>query len=160
MSTTPHSDVSGHGHVDFRAVQASEEFREVRRTHRSFVFPMAVVFLVWYFIFVLLAAFAPEFMAIRVWGNITLGIVLGLLQFVSTFVITGAYVAYTNRRLDPKSTAIREELEAIEPELAATDPHQVEVPAADKDAAHGATGSTGSTGATDHGDDHNEGGAR
>ena len=98
--------------IDFQQVQASPEFVRLRRTQRSFAFPMAVVFLVWYFVYVLLAAYAPEFMAIKVWGNINIGIVLGLLQFVSTFAITAAYVSFSNRRLDPQAVAIREDLEA------------------------------------------------
>ena len=97
--------------IDFQQVQASPEFSRLRRTQRSFAFPMAVVFLVWYFVYVLLAAYAPEFMAIKVWGNINIGIVLGLLQFVSTFAITAAYVSFSNRRLDPQAVAIRENLE-------------------------------------------------
>ena len=40
-----------------------------------------------------------------------MGIVLGLLQFVSTFVITAAYVSFSNKKLDPKATKIRERLE-------------------------------------------------
>ncbi|MEW1981944.1 DUF485 domain-containing protein [Citricoccus sp. NPDC079358] len=118
MSSTPHPDLADNGHVDFRAVQASPQFQELRSTHRSFVFPWTVVFIVWYFLYVILAAYAPEFMSIRVLGNINLGLVIGLLQFVSTFVITGLYVAFSNKKLDPKSTAIREELEALDPSIA------------------------------------------
>ena len=40
-------------------------------------------------------------MAIKVLGNINVGLVFGLLQFVSTFVITTIYVRYANRHLDP-----------------------------------------------------------
>lgn len=98
--------------VDYQEVQSRPEFQDLKRTHRSFVFPMAVVFLVWYLAFVLLAAFAPQIMAIPVLGNINLGIVLGLAQFVTTFAITAAYVSFSNRALDPKSSAIRHELEA------------------------------------------------
>ncbi|MBG6083855.1 DUF485 domain-containing protein [Zhihengliuella flava] len=97
--------------VDFRETQSSPEFKELRKTHRSFVFPMTVVFIVWYFVYVILAAFAPDFMAISVWGNVNVGIIFGLLQFVSTFVITAAYVRFANRKLDPQAQAIRERLE-------------------------------------------------
>ncbi|WP_102159507.1 DUF485 domain-containing protein [Zhihengliuella halotolerans] len=102
---------AGLADVDFRETQASEKFQRLRRTHRSFVFPMAVIFIVWYFVYVVLAAFAPEFMAISVAGNVNVGIVLGLLQFVSTFGITAAYVSFANRRLDPQAAAIRADLE-------------------------------------------------
>ncbi|ASN40075.1 MAG: DUF485 domain-containing protein [Paeniglutamicibacter terrestris] len=114
MSTTPESDI-GSG-IDFQHEQDSAEFTELRKTHRSFVFPMAVIFLLWYFAYVLLADYAHEFMSIKVWGNFNMGLLLGLLQFVSTFGITAAYVSYSNRKIDPKATAIRTRLEAQEGE--------------------------------------------
>lgn len=97
--------------VDFPAAQRSPEFQELRKTHRGFVFPLAVAFLVWYLLYVVLAMYAPQLFAVRVIGNVNLGVVLGLLQFVTTFAITGAYVSFANRKLDPKATAIRERLE-------------------------------------------------
>lgn len=96
---------------DFLQMQHSPEFTDLRHRLRRFVFPMTVFFLLWYAVYVLLGAFATDFMATRVWGNINLGLLLGLLQFVSTFVITGLYVRFANRELDPRASAIREELE-------------------------------------------------
>lgn len=104
-------DPAGAPDIDFEGVQRDERFVTLRRTHRSFVFPMAAVFLVWYFLYVLLADYAHEFMATRVAGNITVGLLLGLAQFVTTFAITMGYVAYANRRLDPQAAALRDELE-------------------------------------------------
>jgi uncharacterized membrane protein (DUF485 family) len=60
---------------------------------------------------VVLAMYVPQLFAVQVVGNVNLGVVLGLLQFVTTFAITGAYVSFANRKLDPKATAIRERLE-------------------------------------------------
>lgn len=100
--------------VDFEQVQSTEQFKELRKRHRSFVFPMAVAFLLWYFAYVLLADYAVDFMSTKVWGNINIGLILGLLQFVSTFAITGWYVSYSNRRLDPIAAEIRNEIEGHE----------------------------------------------
>ncbi|HET7783078.1 MULTISPECIES: DUF485 domain-containing protein [Micrococcaceae] len=100
--------------VDFEQVQSTEQFKELRKRHRSFVFPMAVAFLLWYFAYVLLADYAVDFMSTKVWGNINVGLILGLLQFVSTFAITGWYVSYSNRRLDPIAKEIRDEIEGHE----------------------------------------------
>ena len=100
--------------VDFEQVQSTEQFKELRKRHRSFVFPMAVAFLLWYFAYVLLADYAVDFMSTKVWGNINIGLILGLLQFVSTFAITGWYVSYSNRRLDPIAAEIRNEIEGPE----------------------------------------------
>ena len=75
---------------------------------------MAIAFLLWYFAYVLLADYAVGFMSIKVWGNINVGLILGLLQFVSTFAITGWYVSYSNRKLDPIAAEIRQEIEGHE----------------------------------------------
>ena len=107
---TPDAEAS----VDFEEVQATERFQELRKRHRSFVFPMAVAFLLWYFAYVLLADYAVGFMSTKVWGNINVGLILGLLQFVTTFAITGWYVSYSNRRLDPIAAEIRNEIEGHE----------------------------------------------
>lgn len=110
MSTGPHTPPAPTP-AQFRAAQDSPEFRELRRTQRSFAFPMTVAFFVWYLLFVILGAFFPQVMAVRLGGNITLGLVLGLLQFVTTFAITFAYVRFSNRVLDPRAAALRERLE-------------------------------------------------
>ena len=95
----------------FVAVQASPEFQERRSRLRRFVFPMSALFLIWYFAYVLLGAFAYDFMATKVWGNINIGLLIGLGQFLSTFIITGVYVRWANREFDPRAEAIRAELE-------------------------------------------------
>jgi uncharacterized membrane protein (DUF485 family) len=92
-------------------MQARPEFQELRHRLRSFVFPMTVAFLGWYLLYVLLASYAPSFMAVKLVGNINVGLVFGLLQFVSTFAITWAYVRYADRKLDPVATELRGEIE-------------------------------------------------
>ncbi len=77
---------------------------------RRFIFPVAALFLAWYLLYVLLASYAPEFMAVKVVGNINIGLLFGLLQFVSTFAITMWYVRFADKRVDPLSGAIRDEL--------------------------------------------------
>jgi uncharacterized membrane protein (DUF485 family) len=96
---------------DYLSIQASPEFQELRNRLRRFVFPMSALFLIWYFAYVLLGAFAHDFMATKLWGNINVGLLIGLGQFVSTFVITGIYVRYANRELDPRAEAIRDRVQ-------------------------------------------------
>lgn len=96
------------GAPDFAAIHDSPEFTALRRRYRLFVFPMAVLFFLWYLTYVLLAAYARGLMSHRVFGLVTVGLVLGLLQFVSTVAITIGYVRYARRRLDPRVAAIRE----------------------------------------------------
>lgn len=104
-SATPGGD-------EFRAIQDSPEFQELRSRLRRFVFPMTAFFLVWYFLYVMLGAFAHDFMATKVWGDINVGLLVGLGQFVTTFVITGIYVRFANREIDPRAEAIRAKVES------------------------------------------------
>jgi uncharacterized membrane protein (DUF485 family) len=96
----------------YLAVLASPEFHDLRHRYRRGVLPVTVASLLWYFAYVILAAYATDFMSQRVIGNINVGLVLGLLQFVTTFAVTWAYVRYADRVLDPRSSRIREEMEA------------------------------------------------
>ena len=109
MSTIPSSRTGGG--TPYEEVQASDEFAQLRRRFRRFVFPVTVGFLVWYLLFVLLSAYAKDFMATKVIGNINVGIILGLLQFVSTFAITVAYMRWADREFDPTADALRERIE-------------------------------------------------
>ena len=110
----PRIDAAPPGGIDYIAVEELPPFVELKRRQRGFVFPMAIAFLVWYFAYVLLSSFAPDFMAQRVWGHITVGLLLGLGQFVTTFAITMTYVWYANRKLDPIAQEIRDDLESRE----------------------------------------------
>jgi uncharacterized membrane protein (DUF485 family) len=98
----------------YEEVQASSEFADLRSRLRKFVFPMSAAFLIWYLAYVLLASFAPGFMAIKLVGNINVGLVIGLLQFVTTFLITTLYVRYANNHLDPAAERLRRRIEGEE----------------------------------------------
>ncbi|MGK4595305.1 DUF485 domain-containing protein [Amycolatopsis sp. w19] len=98
--------------TDWDKAHDSAEFKELRARLRRFVFPVSALFLLWYLLYVLLADYAHGFMSTKLVGNITVGLVFGLLQFVSTFVITGIYVRYANKKLDPIAEKIRTDIES------------------------------------------------
>ena len=108
--TTTH-DVNEERAARYIEVQQSKDFGDLRRRFRRFVFPMTALFLAWYFFYVLLAAFAPDFMAISFWGRLNIGLVLGLLQFASTFAITMIYVRWADRNFDPAAQELAEHME-------------------------------------------------
>lgn len=87
----------------YQEMQKSPEFAELRRRFRGFVFPVTAFFLVWYFLYVLLSIYAPGFMGTEVFGSFNVGLLLGLGQFVTTFVITFAYARWAAREFDPKA---------------------------------------------------------
>lgn len=102
------SFVDADGNPDFERIQASEDFRLLRRRFLLFVFPMSAAFLCSYMVFVLLSAFAQDFVSTRVFGVVNAGILLGLGQFVTTIIITLSYARYAKRKLDPQVRVVRE----------------------------------------------------
>ncbi|HEX9334712.1 MAG TPA: DUF485 domain-containing protein [Pseudonocardiaceae bacterium] len=95
------------GEPDFTAIQQSDEFAQLRARLRRFIFPVSALFLGWYLLYVLLAAYARSFMSVQLFGEINIGMLLGFLQFVSTCAITVWYVRFARRRIDPTSAHIR-----------------------------------------------------
>ena len=96
---------------DWSSIEQSADFAVLRRRLRNFVFPMTGAFLAWYLLYVLLSDYAHDFMSTKVFGNINVGLLFGLLQFVSTFLITWLYVRHANRNIDPIADKIRGEIE-------------------------------------------------
>jgi uncharacterized membrane protein (DUF485 family) len=97
--------------ASYVAMAESPEFDRLRRTLRGFVFPMTAAFFLWYALYVVLSAYARDFMGTKVIGNINVALVFGLLQFVTTFLIAWLYARFASRRLDPVADDIRARVE-------------------------------------------------
>ena len=95
-----HSD--HHADIDWVAAERSPEFRELIKSKRRFVVPATVFFLAWYFGFVILAGYAPDFMGREfLTDGLTVGYVLALSQFVMTWVLGAWYIRKADREFDP-----------------------------------------------------------
>ena len=105
----------------------SPEFQRLRHAFRRFVFPMTAAFLAWYLLYVVLSAYARDFMGTKVVGEINVALIFGLLQFVSTFLIAWAYERYASNKLEPLAAAVVAEAPSVEAAEAA---EAVEAPAA------------------------------
>jgi uncharacterized membrane protein (DUF485 family) len=91
-----------HPEIDWEAAERSPEFRELIRKKRSFVVPATIFFLAWYFGFVILAGYAPDFMGREfLTDGLTVGYVLALSQFVMTWGLGAWYLRKSDREFDP-----------------------------------------------------------
>ncbi|MDT6982893.1 DUF485 domain-containing protein [Streptomyces lusitanus] len=88
-------------------VQRSAAFQEVRRRYRRFVVPGAVAFLVWYVAYVVTATTVPGLMARPVAGAVNVGMLACLGQFLTTFLLTWAYVRHARLRRDRAALELR-----------------------------------------------------
>jgi uncharacterized membrane protein (DUF485 family) len=92
---------------DYAAIRAHPDFVRVRRRLTRVIFPASALFLAWYLTYVLLAAYAPEFMASRAFGSVTVGLLLGLSQFVTTVAIMLWYARFARTKIDPEIDRLR-----------------------------------------------------
>ena len=103
---------AGRGNASgYEAVRASRDFWTIRRRFGSFVRPACMLFIAWYFLFVIIAVFAPGFMRVSVFGDVNVGLCFGVLQFASTFAIAASYRRWARHRLDPLADRLRHRLE-------------------------------------------------
>lgn len=94
-------------------VQRSAAFQEVRRRYRRFVVPATLAFFVWYLAYVVTAVTAPGLMARPVAGSVNVAMVAGLGQFLTTFLLTGAYTRHARLRRDRAALDLRWETQEM-----------------------------------------------
>jgi uncharacterized membrane protein (DUF485 family) len=88
--------------IDWVAAERSPEFRELISRKKSFVVPATIFFLAWYFGFIILAGYAPDFMGKEfLVDGVTVGYALALTQFVMTWGLAAWYLRTANRVFDP-----------------------------------------------------------
>ncbi|GAB1820590.1 DUF485 domain-containing protein [Herbidospora sp. RD11066] len=94
---------------DLAGLATDERFRLLKSRFRRLALTIVGAFLGWYFLYIALSAFARDFMALPAIGNVNVALLLGVLQFVSTFVLAWRYSRYARRMLDPLSAELRDE---------------------------------------------------
>jgi uncharacterized membrane protein (DUF485 family) len=83
------------------AIQRDPDYKELVRRRSSFGWTLSAIMLVIYFGFILLVAYAPKFLGMRLGtGVTTIGIPIGLFVIVSAFVLTAIYVSKANSKYD------------------------------------------------------------
>jgi uncharacterized membrane protein (DUF485 family) len=97
----------GRPDIDWQGIERSPEFHELVSKRRAFVVPATVFFLAWYFGFIILAGYAPDFMGREfIWDGLTVGYVLALTQFLMTWVLGWLYVRRADRVFDPLAARV------------------------------------------------------
>jgi uncharacterized membrane protein (DUF485 family) len=89
------------GDFDWEEIERSPEFQELVTKRKAFVVPGTIFFLVWYMGFILLVAYAEDFMSERVYEGLTVGYCLALTQFVMVLVLGLLYLNKSTNVFDP-----------------------------------------------------------
>lgn len=91
----------GEPEINWKAAAESPEFKELLKKRRSFVLPVLGFVFIWYFGFIALAGYAPEFMGESIYEGFTVGYLLALSQFVMTWFLGWLYLRQADNVFDP-----------------------------------------------------------
>jgi uncharacterized membrane protein (DUF485 family) len=87
-------------------IQGDPNYQALVKERTSFGWTLSIVMLVLYYGYITIVAFAPELIATKVSGSITVGIILGAGLILLSIVLTGIYVVRANSRYDDLTRAI------------------------------------------------------
>lgn len=88
----------------------SEDFKRLVKSKNAVSMILTIVELFIYFGFVLLIAYNKELLSQKIYGPVTVGIPIGIGVIVLSWILTGIYVAWSNKKYDQKVEAIKEKL--------------------------------------------------
>ena len=101
LANAAYSGDRPHPDIDWEAIERTPEFQELVHRRRSFVIPCTIFFLAWYMGFILLTAYAPDFMGDSVYQGLTVGYCLALTQFLMVLGLGLWYLRRADRDFDP-----------------------------------------------------------
>ena len=87
-------------------IRANPDYVELEASRRSFGWTLTIIMLVVYYGFLAVVAFVPSIIPQPLFGNVTVGIILGLGVIVTAILLTGLYVVRANSRFDVLSRRI------------------------------------------------------
>ena len=87
-------------------IEADPNYQKLVAERKSFGWTLAIITLIIYYGFIAVIAFTPGVISTRVFGDITVGIILGLAIILASILLTGIYVMRANSEYDDLTKAI------------------------------------------------------
>jgi uncharacterized membrane protein (DUF485 family) len=87
-------------------IENDPNYQKLVSERKSFGWTLAIITLVMYYGYIAIVAFAPSIIATKLFGTITIGIVLGVAIILASILLTGIYVARANAEYDDLTNAI------------------------------------------------------
>jgi len=89
-----------------KRIEADPNYQKLVSERKSFGWTLAIITLVIYYGFIAVVAFAPSIISVKLTGDITVGIVIGLAIILASIALTGIYVLRANSEYDDLTSAI------------------------------------------------------
>jgi uncharacterized membrane protein (DUF485 family) len=89
-----------------KRIEADPNYQRLVAERKSFSWTLAIIILVIYYGFIVIVAFVPGLIATTVFGNVTVGIILGVAIILASILLTGIYVTRANSEYDDLTNQI------------------------------------------------------
>lgn len=93
--------------VDFKKIEQSSDFKELKRSKNMFIWPITVLFFCYYLAFPLMAGYAKDLMVTFVFANFTFGYLYGLTFYLVAWGLAAIYVVRA-KKFDQQADKIKE----------------------------------------------------
>ena len=93
------------------AIHDSTRFKALRHRYQRFAVPAVVIFVGWWFVSILLGAFAPGFFGLTVFASVNVGTLFVMVAFALVLAIAAMYLNYARDQVDPVADEVRAEAE-------------------------------------------------
>jgi uncharacterized membrane protein (DUF485 family) len=107
LGGSPFRHEAGPEPADRQSVSREPSYQALRRSHRRFGVRATAVAVGGFLLYVLLSSFLPALMNTPVSGHLTIGLALGLGQFVLMGVIVWRYLVHMRTRVTPVVRGLR-----------------------------------------------------
>lgn len=97
--------------VDWEAAVRDPAFQQLMRSRRRFVVPATIGAVGWLLLWLVLLAYAPDFMGSSLYSGLTVGYALGLSQYALAWIIAWRYLRKSRREWMPLRRRSLERLE-------------------------------------------------
>jgi uncharacterized membrane protein (DUF485 family) len=91
-------------------IKNNPSYQELVTKRSSFGWKMAIAMLVVYYAFILTIAFSPKTLGISMGGVTTIGIPIGMLIILFSFIMAGIYTKRANSEFDDLTKKLKDEL--------------------------------------------------
>jgi uncharacterized membrane protein (DUF485 family) len=81
-------------------IESDPNYIKLVRERKSFAWTLTIIMLVIYYGYIAVVAFAPQVIAAKLAGSITIGLVLGVALILASIVLTAIYVLRANSQFD------------------------------------------------------------
>ncbi len=91
-------------------IKNNASYKELVEKRSAFAWKMTIIMLVVYYAFILTIAFAPQVLGISMGGVTTIGIPVGIIIILFSFIMAGIYTRRANSEFDDLNKKLKKDL--------------------------------------------------